>query len=189
MRVTYKLSENDLLEAQGKHGGVWTKAIRVWGLLLILAGLVSIASNAKQYANVILPILLGLFFLFGLRLLVRRSFRQDNRLQQPFEAAISQDGIDVSSPTGSSKYAWSAFTRYLESKNLFLVYQAPKVFNVFPKRAFAPGEEESFRNLLSERLGTASVAHRKRISPQTWIFLAVVAISGILLVMALHNIR
>jgi len=43
MRVTYKLSENDLLEAQGKHGGVWTKAIRVWGLLLILAGLVSIA--------------------------------------------------------------------------------------------------------------------------------------------------
>jgi hypothetical protein len=189
MRVTYKLSEDDLIEAQGKHGGLWTKALGVCGLLLILAGLGSIASNAKQYENAILPILLGLFFLFGLRLLVRRSFRQDKRLQQPFEVVVSQDGIDVSSPTSSTKYGWSAFTRYVESKNLFLVYQAPKVFNVFPKRAFAPGEEEFFRSMLSERLGTSSAAHLKRISPQTWIFLAVVAIAGILLVMAIRNIR
>jgi hypothetical protein len=60
------------------------------------------------------------------------------------------------------------------------VYQAPKVFNVFPKRAFAAGEEESFHSLLSERVGTTSVAHRMRISPQAWIFLAVVTIAGIL---------
>jgi hypothetical protein len=123
MRIAYKLSENDLIEAQGQHGGVWTKAIPVFGLLLILVGLGSIASNPKQNAGAILPILIGLFFLFGLRLQIRRSFRQDNRLQHPFEAVISQDGIDISSPTGcSSKYAWSAFTRYVESKNLFLVY-------------------------------------------------------------------
>ena len=187
MRVAYKLSENDLLEAQSKHGGVWSKAIWVWGLILILAGLGSIAT--KQYASAVLPILLGVFFLFGLGLRVRRSFRQDNRLQEQFEVVISQSGIDVSSPTRSSKYAWSAFTRFVESKNLFLVYQAPKVFNVFPKRAFTPGDVESFRSLLSEQLGAASAAHRKRISPQTLIFLAVVAIAGILLVIAIRNIR
>jgi YcxB-like protein len=189
MRVTYKLSEDDLIEAQGRHGGLRTKAIFVFGLLLILAGLGSIALNPKQNAGAILPILIGLFFLFGSRVSIRRSFRQDNRLQQPFEAVVSQDGIDISSPTVSSKYAWSSFTRYVESKNLFLVYQAPKVFNVFPKRAFAPGEEESFRSLLSERVGTTSVAHRMRISPQAWILLAVVTMAGILLVMAIRNVR
>ena len=166
---------------------MWTKALPIFGLLLILAGLGSIALNPKQNAGAILPILIGLFFLFGSRLSIRRSFRQDNRLQQPFEAVVSQDGIDISSQTGSSKYAWSAFTRYAESRNLFLLYQAPKIFNVFPKRAFAPGEEESFRSLLSERLGTTSVALGKKISLRTWIFLAVVVMTGILLVMAIHN--
>jgi hypothetical protein len=187
MRVAYKLSENDLIEAQGKHGGMWAKALPIFGLLLVLAGLGSIALNPKQNAGAILPILIGLFFLFGSRLSIRRSFRQDNRLQQPFEVVVSQDGIDISSTTGSSKYAWNAFTRYVESKNLFLVYQAPKVFNVFPKRAFAPGEEESFRSLLSERIGPTSVALDKKISLRTWIFLAVVVMTGILLVMAIHN--
>lgn len=188
MRVAYKLSENDLIEAQGKHGGAWSKALPVFGSLLILAGLGSIALDPKQNAGAIVPILVGLFFVFGLRLRIRQSFRQDNRLQQPFEAVVSQDGIDISSQTGSSKYEWSAFIRFAESKNLFLVYQAPKVFNVFPKRAFAPGEVESFRSLLSERIGTTSVALHKKISLRTWIFLAVVAITGILLVMAIHNI-
>lgn len=189
MRVAYKLSQEDLIEAQGKHGGVWTKARPVFGLLLILAGVGAIALNPKQNVGAIFPILIGLYFMFGLRLSIRRSFMQDQRLQQPFEAVVSQDGIDISSPMVSSKYEWSAFTRYVESKNLFLVYQAPKVFNVFPKRAFAPGEEDSFRSLLSERLGATSLSHRTRISPRTWIFLAVVAIAGILLVMAIRNIR
>jgi hypothetical protein len=69
------------------------------------------------------------------------------------------------------------------------VYQAPKVFNVFPKRAFAIGEEESYRTLLSDRLGAASAAHRKKINPRMWILLAVVAIAGILLVMTIRNVR
>jgi len=153
-------------------------------VILILAALGSIALNPKQSAGAIFPILIGLFFLFGLRLNIRRSFRQDNRLQQPFEAVASRDGIDISSTTGSSKYAWNAFTSYIESKNLFLVYQAPKVFNVFPKRAFAPGEE-SFRSLLTERVG---LHQSTRISPRTWAFLAVVAIAGIFLVLAMRNI-
>jgi hypothetical protein len=189
MRITYKLSQDDLIEAQGKHGGVWAKAAPVFGLFLILAGVGAIALNPKQNIGAISPILVGLFLLFGLRLSIRRSFRQNQRLQQEFEAVVSQNGIDISSPTCSSKYAWSAFTRYVESRNLFLVYQAPKVFNVFPKRAFAPGEEDSFRSLLSERLGTTSLSHRTRISPQTWVSLAVVAIAGILLVLVIHNVR
>jgi hypothetical protein len=187
MRFAYQLSENDLMEAQVTHGGLWARVTRVFGVILILAGLGSIALNPKQNAGAVIPILVGLFFLFGLRLNIRRSFRQDNRLQQPFEAVVSRDGIDISSTTGSSKYAWNAFTSYVESKNLFLVYQAPKVFNVFPKRAFAPGEEESFRSMLTERVGTTPVAQSK-ISLRIWVFLAVVAVTGILLIMAIHNI-
>src|ERR1700730_15420115 len=134
MRVAYRLSQEDFIEAQAKHGGPWTKAGPVFGLLLILAGVSGLALDPKHKVGAIFPILIGLYFMFGLRLSIRRSFMQDQRLQQPFEAVVSQDGIDISSPMASSKYEWSSFTRYVESKSLFLVYQAPKVFNVFPKR-------------------------------------------------------
>jgi YcxB-like protein len=188
MRILYELTPNDLIEAQRKHGGVWIRATPLIGLLLIIAGLASIALDPKHNVGAIVPTIVGLFLVFGLGLSIRRSFRLDNRLQQPFELVVTTEGIDISSKTSTSKYQWSAFIRYAESKNLFLVYQAPKVFNVFPKRAFAPGEEESFRGVLVERVGTTSIAHRRRLSVRTWIFLAVVLISGILLVMAIHNI-
>lgn len=167
----------------------WTELVRIWGVLLIAAGVGSLVIRPRHYSESILPILLGLFFVFGLRLRVLRSFRRDHRLQQHFEAVVSESGIDVSGPTGSSKSTWDAFIRYVESKNLFLLYQAPHAFSVFPKRAFAPGDEESFRGLLNDRLGAASAAHRKRISPRTWVFLAVVTVAALLLVMTIRNIR
>jgi|SRR6185295_6414167 len=72
MRVEYKISESDSFEAQVTHGGRWTKLMPLLGLLLITAGVISLAENPARYANSILPILAGLFFLFGLRALARR---------------------------------------------------------------------------------------------------------------------
>jgi hypothetical protein len=189
MRVSYKLSEKDLLEARGKHGGPWIKLIPIIGILLVASGLGSLVPSSRQFPSAAGSIAMGLFLLFFLRLQVWLSFRRDTRLQDQFEAAISDSGIDVSSSTATSTYSWSAFTRYAETKNLFLVYQSPQAFNVFPKRSFGLQEANEFRSLLDQKLGSASVAHRKRISPQTWIFLVVVALAAILLVMAIRNIR
>jgi hypothetical protein len=189
MRVTYKLTERDLLEAQGKHGGFWSKGLRIVGLFSAAVGLVSLAMDPKQYPGAVGAVFFGLFLAFGLRLLVRLSFRRDKRLQDQFEVLVSDSGMEVSSSTVTSKYGWSAFTRYVESKNLFLVYQASQVFNVIPKRAFTPEDLNSFRSMLHQNLGRASLAHAKRISPQTWIFLAVVAISAVLLAMVMLNNR
>jgi hypothetical protein len=166
MRLEYRLTESDFLEAQEKHGGVWTKLLLIWGVLLIAAGVGSFVLRPRHYSDGILPILLGLFFLFGLRLLALRSFRRDQRFQQPVEAIISDSGIDAFSPTGSTKSAWGAFIRYAESEHLFLLYQGPHVFSIFPKRAFAPKDEESFRGLLNDKLGATSAAYGKRISPR-----------------------
>lgn len=189
MRVTYQLTESDFLEAQSRHSGVWLKLLRIWGILLIAAALISATRYPQQYSNYVLPLLLGLFFLFGLRMLARRSFRRDQRLKQHFEAVVSESGIAISSPTASTNNRWTAFSRYVESRNLFLLYQAPQVFNVLPKRAFAEGETEAFRALLQEKLGVASAAHRKKISPRVVVFLVVVAGSLVLLVMAIRNIH
>ena len=189
MRVSYKLSEKDLLEAREKHGGPRIKLIPIIGILLVASGLGSLVPSSRQFPSAAGSIAMGLFLLFFLRLQVWLSFRRDTRLQDQFEAAISDSRIDLSSSTATSTYSWSAFTRYAETKNLFLVYQSPQAFNVFPKRSFGLQEANEFRSLLDQKFGSASVAHRKRISPQTWIFLVVVALAAILLVMAIRNIR
>ena len=159
------------------------------GALLIAAALISAIRHPQQYSDVVLPLLLGMFFLFGLRMLVGRSFRRDQRLQQHFEAVVSDEGLDISSPTASTNHTWAAFTRYVESRNLFLLYQAPQVFNVLPKRAFAEGEAEAFRGLLQEKLGAKSEAHGRKISPRVLVFLVVVAGSLVVLVLAIRKIH
>ncbi len=188
LRDYFKLSETDVLEAQGKHGGLGMRVLPIFGLLVLIGSLVSVIHDPKQFPSLTGATVVGLFLLFFRRLQVWFSFRRDNRLQDQFEATISDSGIDVSSLKASSKYDWSAFIRYAETKNLFLVYQAPQVFNVFPKRAFAAEEVDTFRGLLDKNLGAASIAYRKKISPRTWAFLIVVAIAAIMLVMAIRNI-
>ncbi len=189
MRLDYDLTENDFLEAQRRHGGIRARLVQVWGILLVAAAVISAISHPHSYSAFILPLLFGFFLLFGTRLLTRSSFRRDPRLQQHFQAVISDTGIDFSNPTGSTQSTWSAFTRYVESRNLFLLYQAPHVFNVLPKRAFASGDEESFRGLLNAKLGAATGAHRRKISQQAWMFLAVVVIAAVLLVISILRVR
>ena len=189
MQITYKLNEQELLEASKSHGGVGIRVLPIVGTLLAIGGLVSLMQNPKHYPSSVGPIVVGLFLMFLLRFQVRQSFRRDTRLQGQFGAAISDSGIDVSSSTATSKYTWHAFTRYVETKNLFVVYHSSRLFNIFPKHAFSREEAEAFRSLLNEKLGSASVAYRKTISPKTWAFLIVIAVSAILLVIAIRNIR
>src|SRR5262249_54125560 len=151
MRISYKLSERDVLEARVQHGGLWVKALRLIGVLILAASLVSLMHDPKQFPSVVGGIVVGLFLTFFLKLQVWLSFRPDNRLQDQFEAIISDSGIDVSSSKAATKYDWSAFVRYAETKNLFVVYQAPQAFNVFPKRAFVAQELDAFRSLLDQR--------------------------------------
>jgi hypothetical protein len=53
MRVSYKLTERDVLEAQGKHGGLWTKLLPIWGLLVLAAGLVSLVHDPNQFPSLV----------------------------------------------------------------------------------------------------------------------------------------
>jgi len=178
MQVTYKLTEKDVLEA-ASTGAV--RSISIIGFLMVAMGTFSMVTRSISYGPGLALIAIGLFFAFGTRLQLRASFRRDDKLQGQFEAVISEDFIEVSGPSATSKYDWSSFIRYVESKNLFLLYQSQHAFNIFPKRAFTSADLDLFRSILQENLGSASIAHNKKISPKTWVFLAGIAVAAILL--------
>lgn len=177
-----------MLEARKKHSGAGTQILLVIGILQITAGLYTLIHDPKQYPLAGAIIAIGLSLVFLLRLQTWLLFRQNNKLQEQFDAIISNDGIEISIPTAKTDYGWNGFIRYSETKNLFLVYQSKQVFNIFPKRAFAAGEADEFRRLLEQKLGDSTMGQGKKISPRVWIFLAVVVVAAILLVKAILNI-
>jgi hypothetical protein len=132
MRISYNLTLKDMFEAQGKHGGWRNKVLPILGLPLFAIGLVHLIHDPTQIPSPVAIIAPALFLTCFVKLQVWLSFRRDNRLTDQFEAVISDSGIDVSSSKLATKYNWNAFTRYAETKNLSLVYQAPQCVNIFP---------------------------------------------------------
>ena len=163
MRLDYDLTEKDFLEAQRRHAAFGPALCNCGAYFSLRLPSSLLSPIHTTIRSLFCRFYSGFFLLFGTRLLTRRSFRETRGFNNTF-TVISETGIDSSSPTGSTQSTWSAYTRYVESRNLFLLYRAPHVFSLLPKRAFAPGEEESFRGLLNAKLGAATAAHRRKIA-------------------------
>ena len=103
---------------------------------------------------------------------------------------LDASGIHWQWNGGSADIEWKNFVRFQETRNQFLLYSSPAIFNVVPKRALTPDEMSAFRQLVTERLSLdTALAHDKKISPRTWVFLGVVIVAVVLLVMAIRNIH
>lgn len=145
------MEAHDLFVANEK----WTRRISrrtmpwMGGLMLVLS--IVILSLGKD-SIVFVPFgLMGAYFLycgFALRRFFRKLYRKDQRYQHEITADISEDGVHVVTPSADTQLKWSAIARFLESDNIFMFFYAEWSFSVVPKRAFAPGEIDPFRDML-----------------------------------------
>jgi hypothetical protein len=98
---------------------------------------------------------IGIYFLycgFALHRYFRRSYRKDRRFQNDFTTDISEDGVHIVMPTADAQIKWENFVRFLESDDIFMLFHSDLIFNILPKRAFAPGEVDRFRELLHRKI-------------------------------------
>jgi len=186
MQITYRLTADDLAEAQSRHRGWIGRMMQFWGVILIGAGVIN-GIVAHNYLTAIAPLLIGFFFVFGPGVLSRRSYEKDERLHHEFIADIDDDGIAVRGGPSRSEYGWESFTRFVETKSLFILYQAPQAFYILPKRTFNPVADHEFRSLV-QRMSSPAKAP-SRIKLHTVVFLAITAVVAVLLVMAIRNIH
>lgn len=169
MRIAYQISEEDFLEAQKLYSAtsltrtqrLFRRVMTIAGLVLFIAGAVSLLLPSSEFRNDLVPgtgagAILILLFWVAPQLGMKKKFAKDKRLQCEIVAEFSESGMDISSRNSSAKISWADCVRYSESANLFLVFQSPQIFNVFPKRAFATGETDEFRQLLNRRLPAPS---------------------------------
>ena len=165
MRITYNLTAADLVEANRFHYSrgapasirIGMRLAFVVGLVVVVSILLNLTLASSTQLTRSLPILLLGLFLMSLTTLfipwaVKRAYQKDKRLHEEFVAEIADSGISISCPSSRSEINWETYIRYFESKNLFVLYQSPNLFNVFPKRAFTAEQAEETRAILKQKL-------------------------------------
>ncbi|MGH9731752.1 MAG: YcxB family protein [Candidatus Acidiferrales bacterium] len=167
MRIAYRIKEKDFLEAQKLYlttgppsQRLLRKFILIMGLILVATGVASLTPPFSKVRSDLLPgILVGAAFVFAIwvvpRLSAKKRFSKDKRLQSDIVVEFSEFGMELSTGNSSAKVAWTDCIRYRESENLFAVFQSPQLFNIFPKRAFASGDADEFRELLNRKLAAS----------------------------------
>ena len=157
--IQYQLTQEDYVEAQLAYlkGSLmwWKKNLDVmFAAALLLAALTQF--TIRVYVPGALFLIVALYLGTARRWLLprrfRREFRKLPRLQARATVEFSEDGIHTRSEFASSEQNWKAFSRFLESQNLFLLFSQPRLFQIFPKRAFPDGKLADFQDLIARKL-------------------------------------
>ena len=149
--VSLTLTADDYVAANQLH---CLKCFRTWSALVVLAMLVLayviwmtiahidrwgpigvIALNAVFAAVVIF--LIANYFLF-IPISTRRTYRKHKALHRPYTYSWSETGLAITSSSGEWHVAWSDYLKWDENALVFILYQAPRLFNILPKRALTP---------------------------------------------------
>jgi uncharacterized membrane protein len=113
----------------------------------------------RDFKLTVILVAVGFYLLycgFGLRLYFRRLYQKDHRFKHDVTAEISDQGIHLVTQFSDSQIKWNGFVRFLESKNIFMVFMARWSFLILPKRAFSAGEADEFRAILQRNVVPAT---------------------------------
>src|SRR5260370_2758582 len=163
MKITYQITADEYADAQRAHlsskaSWRWRNRITLAGAILMLALSIFIAIIDRTGRAMVRPgiiffsLCLAFLLLRHTNLLWRWQYNKIDSLKRENTVEIREDGITASTEAARSEIKWISYIRWYESKTLFLLYQQPRLFNIYPKRAFGPGEVDEFRELLQRKI-------------------------------------
>lgn len=161
MEVRYQCNSADYSEALSTREAISLRRKMLGailaGVLIILVTAIGANLGFRQGA-----VTLGIvFFVFLFRLIytfalfpwwVRRDYRAHPNIQREHALRVDEEGLYLESEIGRIETRWPAYTRWRETKSLFLLYLGSRSFEIIPKRAFSPQQLQEFRWLLSAKL-------------------------------------
>lgn len=114
--------------------------------------------NADDFRSVLILLAAG-WTLWLLAFAVSPWMRSNGWVREPnlagdLELTIDENGLVGRNEHGESKFLWSAFLTFLETRSVFVLRYGKKQIVVVPKVAFASQEEVSlFREILTRGIG------------------------------------
>ena len=157
MEIKYQCSLQDYLEAQYAHCRRSPAYYTILGCIFAFVGAVGTYQLVTEgYPRGLLPFSVIIFWVllrFVYRpLWFRRDFRKNPNFTREQTVRIDEDGLSYKNEVAQSEIKWSAFTRFRETANLFMLYSSARLFQVVPKRAFEGTLLEEFRKLLQRKV-------------------------------------
>jgi len=161
MKIVYRVTEEDFMEARDLlvKNEKWSRRLSrrsmPWmGASIILSSIVIFAFGKDRFEAVPFA-LIGVYFLYcglALRPFFKKLYRRDPRYRHEITADITEDRVHVVTSAADTRLKWDSIVRFLESDKIFMFFYSERSFSVVPKNAFAPGEVETFRELLQRKI-------------------------------------
>jgi hypothetical protein len=90
-----------------------------------------------------------LLLYFGIKNNIKEKLTKQLIELPPVEIETNEQSFVESTQNGVNRFQWNIYEAWVETQNLFvLLEKTGNSFRAIPKRAFAPGDEEQFRQLL-----------------------------------------
>ena len=189
-------SLDDFKHAQQLHAkrGAGAAATRLFlGLItafFFVSMLVLVLLGRLDWAYLLAPLALFLVFLLYQYLYrplaLARTFRKNSDLAAPFEMDLSQEGLSIRNPRGEAQLEWGKYIKWVEDRNMLLLYRSYMVFQMLPKRLFAkPVDLQFFRDQLERnRVPDAGKLNKKL--PRNRLVLYAILVVAIIVMLVLN---
>jgi hypothetical protein len=163
--LRFAVSRGDIAAALTR--GRTTPSVRsslLWATAIVIVGVLIGTNDAPTWmvttCFVLGAALVGLSAYVPLR--AGWHWRRNRTLLAPCELRADETGLVVIEPGAEARALWSAFVRWEETRDLFLLFRAPSYSVLIPKRAFASTADlETFRVLLDA--GVPGAVARERV--------------------------
>jgi hypothetical protein len=159
MNITYRLTQEEYLHAVNLHHKKGNRLIML-AIYITLATIIVVAgtdfSNTREITtNVIAAFFSISFYMLFVRMVsayqAKNVYEKSTTLPYENTLHISGKGIRLDKNNKGS-IPWSAFSKWKNDKDFYLLYTNPRRFNVIPTRAMSETQKKEFDAYLEKYL-------------------------------------
>ena len=152
MNITYKLSQEEYQQAVNLHNKKGKRFILLAIYIMLATVIVIFGTDFSNTREIITNIIAAFFSISFYMLFVRMlSVYQAKSVYQksatlPYEITlhISGKGIKLDKSNNKASIPWSAFSKWKNDEDFYLLYTNPRRFNVIPTRAMSEAQKKEF---------------------------------------------
>jgi len=158
MNITYKLTLDEYQKAVSLHLNRGNRLVMLAIYIVLAAGIVFLGTDFSDTREVITNVLAIFFSIAFYMLFVRMLsayqaksiYNKSPTLSHEMTLRVSGKGIKLDKKTNNATIPWSAFLKWKQDENFYLLYTGPRYFNVIPKHALTATQSEELEAYLQK---------------------------------------
>ena len=150
MNISYQLTQEEYLQAVNLHHKKGHRLVML-AIYIVLAAMIVVVgtdfSNTREIiTNIITAFFSISFYMLFVRMLsahqAKKVYQKSATLPYKITLKISGKGIKLDKNSNDASIPWSAFSKWKNDKQFYLLYTNPRRFNVIPVRAMSEIQKE-----------------------------------------------